>query len=363
MSSKMHILRNVIVFSLGETSLWTGRAKMKPEDLGLEEGQLPPEAVASLGSKRLISIDSLKPLTNVRYKMRRACMEVGTKFLGGYAVGAEEAEGLLKRLEGLVAEGEKRKASFLNNFDTKVKAWQAANPEWAHIMSAGTPERESIAKRINFGFHSVVVSAPDNAALARNLIGAVEMMGGNLIEEIVAEARQFVERSLISGRDQGSQKTVTPMRRLARKMQALKFIDPALGKMADVINAVLATLPSKGRVDGDAYLSLARVAHLLANRARFADTAQSLQEGQISVADVVATLVATPSGSLPEVPLESAPVGTDVSALFETDEAEDFPDVASVDPVVVRAVQQVVGANAPVAATPQARPRVVAIDF
>ena len=87
--SKLNILRNVVVISLSDTSLWTGRAKMTAEDLGLSDEQVPPDAIASLGSKRVIDGDALKPLNKIRYLMRRACLEVGTRFLGGFAVAIE----------------------------------------------------------------------------------------------------------------------------------------------------------------------------------------------------------------------------------------------------------------------------------
>ena len=45
-------LDKVVCVSL-DTHIWTARKKLRPEDLPLAAGTLPPEEVASLGSKRV----------------------------------------------------------------------------------------------------------------------------------------------------------------------------------------------------------------------------------------------------------------------------------------------------------------------
>lgn len=287
---KLSILRDVVVISLAETSLWTGRSKMTAEDLGLREDQVPPEAVASLGSKRVIDPTALKPLNKIRYLMRRACREVGMRFLGGFAVATEESEAAIVKLDLLVDQGEALKKTFLAQLDAKIAEWHKANPRWQHIMRAGTPERERIGNKIAFGYHAIMVYSPENPRVGKSLLGAVDMMGSSLVEEVVSEARDFVKRSLTDGREQGSQKTVEPIRRLTKKIHSLRFIDPSLGAMAEVLKRVLQTVPDTGQVKAEAFLNLTRVANLLANRERFSETSHALHEGRTTVDDVVAML-------------------------------------------------------------------------
>lgn len=364
-ANKLSILKNVVVFSLADTSLWTGRAKMTAEDLGLTEDQVPPEAIASLGSKRLIDGDALKPGSKVRYLMRRACMEVGTRFLGGFAVATEEAEALVGKLDQLVLVGDAFKKTFLATLDNKLDAWHANNPKWRHIMSAGTPERESIGKRISFGYHAIMVQSPENATVAKSLFGAVDMMGSNLVDEIVSEARSFVERSLADGREQGSQKTVGPIRRLANKIHALRFIDPSLGAMAEVVNHVLKTIPEIGKVEAQSFFNLTRVANLLASRARFSETSLALHEGRLTVEDVVKTLT---GGTMPvkrvELPLERASDSAmNASDIFADQSAPRIPEKdAEVMQVVAKIREEVTGVS--IQNKPAQRPTAVEpLDF
>jgi len=364
-AGEVSILKNTVVFSLGETRLWTGRAKLKPEDFGVEEDQLPPEALASLGSKKIISPARIKPLQQIRYKMRRACLEVGTRFLGGFAVALDEAEALVRKLEKLVKEGESRKATFLATFEQGVREWHGQNPQWKHILSEGTPEKDKIGKRIGFGYHAFLVQQPTTDSVAQNLLGAVDMMGNNLIDEIVSEARQFVKTSLTSGREDASQKTVNPIRRLARKMFALSYIDPALGSMATAVQALLSKIPSTGKVDGEAFLGLTRTAYLLAEPERFRSTSQQLHDGSLSQDDLVAALIGpnavdvAPTSII--LPVEMDGDGMpDVGCLFDQAEVAE----AKKDSAAVEAAQVIAGAMpaiAMAAASPQASAPVV--DF
>lgn len=52
-------LRDVIVVSLN-VRIWSGRKKLRPEDL-TATGRLPPKELVSLGSKRLCHPDTLRP--------------------------------------------------------------------------------------------------------------------------------------------------------------------------------------------------------------------------------------------------------------------------------------------------------------
>ena len=52
------ILSKLVVVSLS-ISLWTGRKKLSPEDLGLDFSKLPPEKLATLGSKKICDPEKL----------------------------------------------------------------------------------------------------------------------------------------------------------------------------------------------------------------------------------------------------------------------------------------------------------------
>lgn len=369
----VNLLSSMVVVSLGETRLWTGRAKLKAEDLEVDEEALPPEALASLGSKRVISPDRIKPLQQIRYQMRRACLEVGTRFLGGFAVAEDEALALVHKLDKLVKSGEARAEKFFATFEADIRAWHEENPEWKHILSAGTPEKEKLRRRIGFGYQAYVVTTPGNESVAANLLGAVDMMGSSLVDEIVKEAGAYVKQSLKGGRNEGMQKTVDPVRRLGRKMVAVRFIDPTLGPMSKVVEGVLATIPTTGKVSGEAYMALTRVANLMADRRSLQATAKALFDGERTVESVVQQL--TGGQIQTEVDLEDrSALGVETSHALGLESL--FADAGrpessstrqeTVDPSVAAAVALIqTQVNAPKAAPPQpaAVTRTIAIDF
>lgn len=364
---KPTLLTNVMVISLSDTTLWTASAKATPEDYGLDAGDLPPEAIASLGSKKLINREALKPLLSIRYQMRRACAEVGTKFMGQFAVSLDEAKKLCLKLNELVIAGNKAKDEFMATFDEEIQKWHDANPRWAHILSASTPEKERIAKRITFGYIPYVAGVPNDPELAASLLNAYGGMEETLIDEIATEARQFVKSSLSTGRDDGSQRTVKPLIRIANKLRALNFIDPSIGHVQQVIMGVLACIPATGKVEGDAFWGLTRAAHVLASPKSFRDMAKSISDGKKTVDSWVTDLM-EPSQPVAQAPATAAAnTGLSVAAMFDDDEPVTPALVAVLDDDVKRArsdkiARQVVsqmgssGAKAKPAAMPAASP-------
>lgn len=291
-SVKIAPLDNVIVFSLGAISLWSGRGRLQPEDFGAASIDLPPAAVASLGSKRLISGDILVKLDKVKRKMHRLLASSGAKFLNGYAVAVDKAESMAKALDQLVAEGNALRQNLLDNFDVLLADWHRDNPEWAHILRAGTPEKEAVHKRINFGWDAFMVRTPANEQVAQSLLGAAASLGSTLYSEIAAEANDFVQKSLKPGREKGSQRTATPIRRMVDKLRGLQFLDHRIGPLTQVFDKIVENIPSAGSIEGHAYLCMLRCAYVLADVAEMQRLGERASDGEpldVLVAEVMGT--------------------------------------------------------------------------
>ena len=66
MTTVTQILSKMSVISV-DCSVWSGARRLKPEDLSLGQGgQLPPDDVVSLGSKKLCDREVLKPFLRLR---------------------------------------------------------------------------------------------------------------------------------------------------------------------------------------------------------------------------------------------------------------------------------------------------------
>ena len=81
------VLQGLVLVHLS-FSVWSGKKKLRPEDL--KGANLPPDKLASLGSKRIFDPDALKVFATLKRQAERACEEVGVRFLGGYAIPEEK---------------------------------------------------------------------------------------------------------------------------------------------------------------------------------------------------------------------------------------------------------------------------------
>jgi hypothetical protein len=98
-----------------DCAIWSGRKKLRPEDLQLANGsQLPPKDVASLGSKKICDPEALAQFDRLKKEAQRLCEQVGVRFLGGYAIPDTRIDQLLPELDRIGQEFARVKQSFIN---------------------------------------------------------------------------------------------------------------------------------------------------------------------------------------------------------------------------------------------------------
>jgi len=78
--SDITILDNLLALNL-DISLWSARKKMTVEDMG--GAQLPPEDLASLGSKRIADPESLKVFSTLKSRAFCYLDRHGVRFMSG----------------------------------------------------------------------------------------------------------------------------------------------------------------------------------------------------------------------------------------------------------------------------------------
>ena len=140
-------------------SIWSGRKKLRPEDLNLGSGEIPPEDLVSLGSKRVCDPESLKAFYRLKQSAERACLRVGTRFLGGFAVPHEQAEALADQLTALKARVRRlRPSPFLADYDQALEAWIASLPQWEEPIRRAIEPASVVGGRLRFGYQLIHVS-------------------------------------------------------------------------------------------------------------------------------------------------------------------------------------------------------------
>ncbi|PKN59709.1 MAG: DUF3150 domain-containing protein [Deltaproteobacteria bacterium HGW-Deltaproteobacteria-11] len=249
----MQILEQVVIIILN-VPLWTGTKKLRPEDLaanGIEVDKLPPQALATLGSKRIISPDSLKPLINLKREAERICLAKGVRFLGGYAIPRESVDSLIEELKDIKDRFSTEKAQFLSKYDSEVDKWIAENPpEWAPIIRAAVESPTVIAERTSFNFAPVAMDSPEGMDENKGLAEETYGMMGQLYHEVRVAAKQAFEATFV-GRREVNRKALRPILAIKEKLQGLSFLDPeTVSETITTIDEVIGKLPKKGPITG-----------------------------------------------------------------------------------------------------------------
>ena len=246
------VLEQIVVFML-DIRLWTGRKRLQPEDLaanGIDPDKLPPGTLASLGSKKVIGPEALAPFFAIKREAEKILLATGVRFLGGYAVPAEQAPQLAARLDGLRGQFDQAKGQLLQHYDQAIQAWIADNPPtWAPVIRAAVEPVAQVDKSLHFAYTPVAVAPPDTLSDTAELESQAEGLYGQLCHEVRVAARALFEQSFV-GRTSITRKALRPIRALRTKLESLAFLDPQVGAAVRVIDETLDRLPATGPIDG-----------------------------------------------------------------------------------------------------------------
>jgi hypothetical protein len=267
MTQAANIILDRVVLVKVEANIYGARKKLKKEDLVLADGsKLPPEDLASLGSKRLLDPDRLTVFNRLKKEAERICLRVGTRFLGGFVIPCESAAGITLELERIAQDFASAKAEFLAGYDAAVTDWVVRHPEFAGIIEQAVDSVEFVSTRLSFDFLIVTVGVPDT--LPAEDLARLETKIGSLSEqmfyEISVEANLLIEQSLL-GKDQVTRNALRPIRRMRDKLDGLGFLDYRVAPVVGTINALLARIPDKGAITGSILQEILATAMLLAD--------------------------------------------------------------------------------------------------
>jgi len=270
MSHETNIILERVVLVKVEANIYGARKKLKKEDLVLADGsKLPPEDLASLGSKRLLDPDQLTVFNRLKKEAERICLRVGTRFLGGFAIPNESAAGITSELERIAQDFAVAKTEFLAGYDAAVTDWVVRHPEFAGIIEQAVDSVEFVSTRLSFDNVLVSVGLPE--ALPPDDVTRLETKIGSLSEqmfyEISVDANQFIEQSLL-GKDQVTRNALRPIRRMRDKLDGLGFLDYRVAPVVNTIDELLAKIPNKGAIAGGILQEILATALLLADPAK-----------------------------------------------------------------------------------------------
>lgn len=264
--------RSVVV--IVEIASIAGGSKAKPEDLvNVDESQLPPGKLISLGEKKYLPKESLRFVSRIRNAVDTACLKVGTRFSTGalvFLVPVKRLAPLLQELEALKKEFQAEANTLISHFQDIVDSWVADNPpEYEGAIRKACVTPDYVRNRMHFdvvvfkvggvsamdldpsGIEEGISSASDlsNLSIIKSYDSRITGLGGRLLEEIADRAEGLLESSYKAGK-MPTKRILGAIEEVADKIEGLSFLAPGFDLLSDKIQSVADRLrEQKGPMD------------------------------------------------------------------------------------------------------------------
>ena len=295
-TTDMQVLDSLLALNL-DISLWSARKKLQAEDFG--GATLPPEDLASLGSKKIADPESLRIFSTLKSRAFNFLDRHGVRFMGGWAIPEAKADIIVHELMNIRDAFFQAKKDFLADYDRDIQAWVDRHANWSSIIKDSTVSAAYVDARIDFRWQlykvAPVMQHADNAVvLEAGLAEEVTNLGNTLFAEIAKEAAD-IQKRVFTGRTEVTHKALSPLRTLHSKLVGLAFVEPHVMPAADIIQAALDRMPTKkGCITGADLLLLQGVVSMLRDPDTLFEHAHKILAGD-APASVLADLSGTSS--------------------------------------------------------------------
>ena len=279
--SDIKVLDSLLALNLTIT-LWSARRKMTLSDFG--NAELPPEDLASLGSKRIADPDSLKIFSTLKARAFNYLDRHGVRFMSGWAIPEDKAGDVITELISIRDNFFREKEAFLADYDQSIENWINKHTKWAGIIRESTVGSEYVRSRFSFAWQLYRVAPltehrERNAVLESGLQEEVEGLAGTLFREISASADE-IWKNVYMGRDSVTHKALSPLRTLQNKLAGLPFIEPHVAPVAQLIQTGINAVPPKGNITGKDLLMLQGIVSMLRDPLLMLEHSQKVIAGQ-----------------------------------------------------------------------------------
>jgi hypothetical protein len=293
------VLNHLAVVNL-DVHIWSARCKLTPPDLG--NAELPPEELASLGSKRICNPEELKTFTTLKARAVSVLERNGVRFLNGWAIPVAKIDDIGNELSVVRDEFNIAKDAFLQRYEQAVQDWIAKHPQWASIIAHSTVSEEYVRGRMGFKWQMFRIVPPQDAPsdAGDNLHDDISNLGNALFGEVAAAATETWHRCY-AGKQEITRKALSPLKTMYEKLMGLTFVEPRVAPVAELIKTAFDNIPKRGPVNGGVLLMLQGLVSLLCNPAALLDHAQKIVEGKQQAQDMLEGFINDPllTGQLP----------------------------------------------------------------
>ena len=283
------VLKSILAVNL-DVNIWSARRKLQPGDF--VHSELPPEKLASLGSKRICNPSDLKVFSTLKARAVNVLDKSGVRFLGGWAIPEAKAAEIVNSLDLIAEEFKIAKDKFIKNYDQAVQNWIKENPGWEKIIATSVVNADYVASRIAFNWQVFKVVNPTGrkkALLGTGLQSEVSNLGGTLFDEIARTAQEAFKRSF-SGKSMITRKALSPLKGIQQKLSDLSFIEPRVAPVVSLIENAIARIPGRGAIQGPDLLMLQGLLTMISSPASMALYGQEVIESRTNESIVLDSL-------------------------------------------------------------------------
>ena len=271
------VLDHLLVVNL-DIHIWTARKKLVPLDLGGAE--LPPEDLASLGSKRVCNPEDLRSFTTLKARAVSVLERSGIRFLSGWAVPDTRIDDIMRELAVIRDEFNVAKESFLQRYEQSVRDWIARHPQWGNIIAGSTVSEEYVRSRLDFRWQVFQVAQPE--AVDRNMDNLkedIDRLGGTLFDEIAKAAGEAWHRCY-AGKTEITRKALSPLKAMYDKLMGLTFVEPRVAPVAELLDTAFRSIPKRGAITGSTLVMLQGLVSLLQSPQALMEHGQMILDGR-----------------------------------------------------------------------------------
>ncbi|KGH27167.1 DUF3150 domain-containing protein [Comamonas thiooxydans] len=292
-SNKINHLTQLCVVH-ADFDIWSGQVRLTADDLKLGAGgEIPPEKIAQLGTKKICDPAQLKGFHRVKAETRRTLLRIGMKFMDGVAIPLSKMDEVCKKMGEVQTEFDALRTTFIANYNAAIDSWCKENPQYETAIRSGALPQSVVEKRLGFDFQIFKIAPTDDAELSTRLEEKVHGLGDDLINELIEEADKFYEDRLL-GRDKCGIGTKQTLQNLRDKLDGLSFLNSKIKPLVDLLNETLngyKTYAVGRDVTGPFFHQLTATMLILSSKARI----EQYLNGAISVKAEAATLEASAS--------------------------------------------------------------------
>lgn len=290
MTTAIQAIDHLVVVNL-DIHIWTARKKLVPLDLGGAE--LPPEDLASLGSKRICNPEDLRSFSTLKARAVNLLERNGIRFLSGWAVPDTRLLSIMQELAVIRDEFNAAKETFLQRYDQSVQEWIARHPQWGSIIAGSTVSEEYVRSKLDFRWQVFQVAQPKTVAPNQsmdNLKDDIDQLGDTLFDEISRAAGEAWHRCY-AGKTEITRKALSPLKSIYDKLIGLTFVEPRVAPVAELLDTAFRSIPKRGAISGSILIMLQGLVSLLQNPQALMEHGQMILDGRKNSQKILESLL------------------------------------------------------------------------